>query len=97
MFGKKKEKLEKEQEIEAITTQFEQLSPGQSISYQLKELFGGELATVDLNPEYPDKGKKYRLNLQELVDGKPRGERKRFLDFDEPEKIADWIYTRMVR
>jgi len=94
MFGKKKVKPEEQE----IINQIEQLSPRESLSYQLKELFGGELAIVELNPKYPDKGqRKYRMSLEQLVDGKPSGKRQYLLGNDKPEKIADWLYSKMIR
>jgi len=49
---------------------------------------GGGLADVELNPEYPGKGKKYVLVTDKMVEGKPAGKRGRLQDSDKPEDMA---------
>jgi hypothetical protein len=73
---------------EVIANQIGQLDPGQSLSYRLPETFGGGLAVVELNTEYPGKGKKYVLSTDKIVEGKPAGKRSRIWDSDKPKDIA---------
>lgn len=84
---------------EIIMNQVEQLGPGQSLTYQLgKYLWEGfaAFAIVELNPEYPakGKGKKYILSTDKIVEGKPAGKRARFWDADKPKDIAGWLLER---
>jgi len=98
MFWKKKQTEAKPKAelspVEIIMNQIEQLSPGESLTYRLAETYGGDLAIVVLNPQYPDKGKKYSMYIEDLVDGKPCGKRTRIWDADKPKGIANWISER---
>ncbi|GAI59065.1 unnamed protein product [marine sediment metagenome] len=95
MFWKKKpaagEPKAKEPSPKEVITQIEQLTLGQALSYRLLETYGGGLAVIELNPQYPKKGRKYILSLEELVDGKPAGKRHRLWDSDKPKDLAGWI------
>lgn len=77
-----------------VTGQIEQLGPGQSISYQLSEYYGGDLTIVELNPDYLRKGRGYILSTQKTVDGKPVGKISRFWESNKPQDIAGWIVDR---
>lgn len=90
----KPRKVKKLSPKEIITSLIEQLQPGQSLSYRLAQVYGGELAIVELNPRYPEKGKKYTMTTEALVDGKPGGKRTRLWDADKPKHIASWIVDR---
>lgn len=96
MFWKKKQTEAKEPSpVEIIMNQIEQLSPGESLTYRVGETFGGDLAIVDLNPQYPDKGeKKYRMSTEKLVDGKPSGKRKPLWYYDNSKMLASWFIER---
>ena len=72
----------------------EQLSAGESVSYRLPEVYGGQVAVVDFSTEFPWRGSKYRLSIQALIDGKPAGEKERVLESDEPKDIAAWLSKR---
>jgi len=91
---KKPQKVKKLSPREIITSLIEQLQPGQSISYRLAKVYGGDLAVVELNPRYPEKGKKYSMSSEPLVDGKPSGKRTRLWYADKPSHIASWIIDR---
>jgi len=90
----KPKKVKKLSPREIIGNQIEQLGLGQSLSYRLPETYGGGLAVVELNPEYPGKGKKYVLKTDKIVEGKPAGKRSRLWDSDKPKDIAGWILDR---
>ena len=100
MFWKKKPaagepKAKEPSPKEIITNQIEQLTLGQALSYRLPETYGGGLAVIELNPQYPKKGqKKYILSLEELVNGKPTGKRRRFVDSTKPKELAGWLLDR---
>jgi len=97
MFWKKKAaepKVKKLSPKEIMVNQVEQLAPGQALSYRLPETYGGGLVIVELNPQYPSKGKKYELSTEKLVDGKPAGERRHLFDYDKPKDIVSWILER---
>ncbi len=101
MFGKKKQdeakpKGGKLSPKDIIANQIEQLGAGQSLSYRLPEAFGGYLMVVELNPDYPAKGKgqKYIVSRDEIVEGKPAGERTLLFDENKPKEIAGAILDR---
>lgn len=98
MFWKRKKTEEaREKKLspkEVITNEIEQLTPGQARSYSLTETFGGGLVVVELNPRYPEEGKKYIVSTEELVDNKPSGKRRRLFDSNKPKDVASWILDR---
>lgn len=79
---------------EIIINRIEELGPGQTVSYRLPEVYGGGLAVVELNVQYPEKGKRYFLSLEKIVDGKPMGTRSRLWDSNKPKDLAGWILDR---
>jgi len=58
---------------DVITNQIERLGAGQTLRYRVPEEWGGDLVVIELNPQYPKKGRKYMLSTEKLVDGKPAG------------------------
>lgn len=90
----KKEKEKKLTPKDIIGGKIEQLGPGETVSYRLPEVYGGGLAVVELNPQYPEKGKKYVLSLDKIVDGKPAGKRSRLWESNKPKDFAGWIVDR---
>ena len=90
----KPQKAKKLSPKEIMMNQIEQLGAGQSLSYRLPETFGGGLAVVELNPQYPGRGKKYVLSTDAIVEGKPAGKRSRLWDSDKPKDLAGWILER---
>ncbi len=97
MFWKKKTEEPKEKKLspkEIMMNQIEQLVPGQALSYKLPQTFGGGLAVVELNPRYPEKGKKYAMCTEELADNNPTGKRMPIWYSDKPKELATWILDR---
>lgn len=97
MFWGKKSTEPREKKLspkEVIINKIEQLTPGQALCYKLPETYGGGLAVVELNPQYPQKGKRYVMSTEELVDNKPSGKRRRLWDSDKPKDLAAWIIDR---
>ena len=90
----KPQKVKKLSPGEIIANLIEQLQPGQSLSYRLAKIYGGDLAVVELNPRYPQRGKKYSMSTEALLDGKPSGKRTRLWYSDRPSHIANWIIDR---
>lgn len=113
MFGKKKEtgvkpqeaKTEGQQPVKAkklspkdeIIQNIEQLHPGESLIYQLHEMWGAEVkddvAIIEVNPQHPLKGMKYRVNFDKLVDGKLAGTRTFFSESNKPKDLASWVLS----
>ena len=79
---------------EIMIKQFEEVTPGQVIKFQLGEIYGSDLVTVELNPRYPDKGRKYSVGLGKIVDGQPVGKANRLWDSNKPKDIASWLLDR---
>jgi len=97
MFWRKKSEEPREKKIspkEAIINKIEQLTPGQALRYKLPETYGGGLAVIELNPQYPQKGKRYFMSTEELIDNKPSGKKRRLWDSDKPKELAAWIIDR---
>lgn len=96
---KKKTALHKAKKLRQreIISHIEQLSTGESVSYRLPEVYGGQVAVVEFNTEYPWRGSKYGLSIQTLVDGKLVGEKERVLESDEAKDIAAWLSKRRGR
>ena len=90
----KPEKVKKLSPKDIIVSKIEQLGSGESVSYQLGEVYGNGLAVVELNPQYPEKGKRYFLSLEKIVDGKPEGKRGHLWDSNKPKELASWILER---
>ena len=100
MFWKKKKETDapkKEKQLsprEIIVRRVEALESGQSISYQVLEIYGGGLGIIELNPDFPEKGKKYYVYREGLVDGKSDGKRRLLVDTSKPKDIAGWVVDR---
>jgi len=90
----KPQKVKKLSPKDIIASKIEQLGPGESVGYRLAEVYGDGLAVVELNPQYPEMGKKYFLSLEEIVDGKPEGKRSRLSSSNKPKELASWILER---
>lgn len=109
MFGRKKEpevgkskvkQLHPRQIVEnRITEEVEKLAPGETLIYKLPELFWSGYAAfliVELNPSYPEKGKKYLLSTDKIVDGKPAGQKSNAGDSNKARDAAEWIAAREI-
>ena len=97
LFWTKKKKAHKTKMLtqREITSHIEALSPGESVSYRLTEAYGGQVAVVEFNTEYPwRRDGKYLLNVQTLIDGKPTGGKEQVLESDEAKEIAAWLSER---
>lgn len=99
MFGKKKpeEKKElspKEVKINQVAAQVEQLSPEGSLVYKLPEFYWAGFAGFCIVEQNPDKGKKYVMSTDRIVDGKPAGRKSRVWASDKPKDVAGWIVDK---
>jgi len=77
-----------------MASKIEQLSAKETLKYKLPEVYGGELAVVEMNPQYPQKGRKYMLGTERVLDGKPTGKIIHIWTTDQPRDIAKWIVER---
>ena len=78
---------------EEIITQMEQLQNGRSLTFRFPPVFGGGMALIGLNPQYPDNGgKKYVLKLgkDEVIAEKASP----ILTSDKPKPLPKWITER---
>jgi hypothetical protein len=80
---------------DTIRQKIEQLTAGEVLRYKFPETFGGNLAVIELNPRYPQKGHKYILSTEKLVGGKPAGKKSQLFDSNNPSGLASWIMERM--
>lgn len=100
MFGKKKNEPEpspRDAAMNRFALEVEQLTQGQSLIYKLPEFYWSGFAAflmVDLNPSYPQKGRKYIMSTDGIADGKPAGLKKRLSDSNKPKDVADWVVQR---
>lgn len=103
MFGKKKAAVEekpkaevkpKEKKLspkEIMLKEVEVLTAEQTLSFKLPEPRGGGFLHIQLNPEYPTKGKKFLLYREDVKGGQPTGKKIHFLDFDKTERLANYL------
>ncbi len=102
MFGKKKQEETKEKVLSPrqllenkIIAEVEGMAPGAPIIYELPEFYiYARYLIVELNPDFPGKGKKYLMWADKMVDGKPEGKRMTQGSTNNPKAIADWIAQR---
>ncbi len=103
MFRRKKEDQTKVKEPSArdilkvkITQEVEALAQGQAVIYELPEFYTfARFLGVELNPAFPQKGKKYLTFAQQIVDGKPT--EKRYMgSINKASDYADWVSERDV-
>ncbi len=102
MFGKKKEVKVKETShrdllLDRIASEVEQLTQGQSLIYKLPEFYWSGFAAflvAEPNPTYPQKGKKFTMHTDRIVDGKPAGNKGTIWQSDKPREIAQWMADR---
>ena len=80
--------------LDIMSNDIEQLGPGEYRVYRLLGASGLGLAVIELNPEYPVKGKKYSIKTERLVDDRPSGRRTKMWDSDKPRDIAKWIIEK---
>jgi|GEM_PF-690097 len=104
-FGKKEKKTgeQKPEEVrrigpkETMINQIEQLPKGERLVYKLSEIYWtglGGFAIVELNPQYPGKGKKYVVSTDKIEDGKPSGRAARLWETNKAKDAAEWILDK---
>jgi hypothetical protein len=80
----------------ALADRIDQITPGHLLRYKIPEpeTWGGDFITVELNPQYPQKGRKYILSIESAVSGMPGGEKTIIYDSDQSIEIANSIHDR---
>ena len=109
MFWKRKEgkegtKAAKLSPNEILANQIDQqLTPGQTLRFKIKipetsELgprkFEAGFINVELNPQYPQKGKKYVFSAENMVNGMPGGKRTIMYETDKSIELATSVLDR---
>ncbi len=102
MFGKKKKEEPKEKKLSPqkileakIISEIESMTPGFPVIYQLSENYRyARFLIIELNPTYPEKGRKYLLSSDEMVDDKPAGKRTLITTSNKASDGANWIASR---
>lgn len=80
---------------EVLAKQIEQLIPGQILRYKIvRETWGADFIAVELNPQYPQKGKKYILSTGNIVQGMPGGKKSIMYESDNSLEIATSVLDR---
>lgn len=80
---------------EVLANQIEQqLTMGQTLRYKIPETSGGGFITVELNPQYPQKGRKYILSMENMVNGMPGGKKTILYDSDNSIDLATSVLDR---
>lgn len=72
-----------------IMQQMEQLTEGQTLKFKIPQTFGGGMAVIELNQNYPKNGKKYSLKLGKDENVTP------YFDSDKSKDLAKWVADRM--
>ena len=106
MFWKRKEgkegkeaakpKAKKLSPNEVLANKIEQLTPGQNLRYKIPQpqTWGGDFITVELNPQYPQKGRKYILSIEKTVQGMPGGNKTIMYESDKSIELATSVLER---
>jgi hypothetical protein len=102
MFGKKKieqSKITSERDLirAAIKKEVENLVPGQTLIYRLPEFYWNDFAAflmVEINPTFPQKGKKYSMSRDGIVNGQPAGKKQYSGNTNNPNDYVDWVQRR---
>jgi hypothetical protein len=72
-----------------IMQQVEQLNDGRGLRFKIPQTFGGGMAVIELNQNYPKNGgKKYLLKLGKDENVTP------YSDSDKPKDLAKWVADR---
>ncbi len=78
---------------EEIIKQVEQFQDGQHLTFRFPPVFGGGIAIIGVNPQFPDKrGKKFVLKLGK--DEVLAEQATPILTSDKPKPLAKWITER---
>jgi len=73
-----------------IIKRTEQLKEGEALKFNIPATFGGGVAIIELNQNYPkNEGKKYLLKLGKDENVSP------YFDSDKPKDLAKWVADRM--
>jgi hypothetical protein len=73
-----------------IIKRMEQLKEGEAMKFNIPVTFGGGIAVIELNQNYPKSGgKKYLLKLGKDENVSP------YSDSDKPKDLAKWVADRM--
>ena len=92
-FGKKGGKSFKDILLEDV----EKLAPGQAVTREMHPTYGGGMVIVELNPEYPNKGKKYVMSTQGSEVGGAAGKagaKVKFWESNKAKELAGWLAGR---
>jgi hypothetical protein len=78
-----------------IMDEVETITKGQTITYQLPKYYSfARFLGVELNPTFPQKGKKYLMFTDEMTDGKPAGKRSYIDSTNKASDYADWVASK---
>jgi hypothetical protein len=91
-----KPKAKKLSRTEILTNEVEQLTLGQEIGYLIPSPYGDRVYFVKYNPDYPDKGKKYSMSTDNIVNGKLTGNRMPGWNTNSPKDVAKWILSNLL-
>ena len=79
---------------EEIIEQMKQFKEGHALKFIIPEIFGGGVAIIGLNPDYPGQAeKKYLLKLGD--DEKRAVEANPYWATDKPKDLAKWVADRL--
>jgi hypothetical protein len=81
---------------EILAGKIEQLTAGKTLSYKIAEpeAWGCNFISVELNSQYPQKGKKYLFSREKMANGMPDGNKCNIYDSDDAMQIANSIIER---
>ena len=79
---------------ETVASQISQLGDYTALNYLCTGYSESFLIVVELNPEYPGKGKKYIVNFDDIADCRPAGNRLYIAQSNRPKQIARWLLGR---
>jgi len=91
-----KPKAKKLSRTQIITNEIEELTLGQEIGYFIPSSYGDRVYFVKYNPNYPDKGKKYAMSTDNVVNNKLTGNRMPGWNTNSAKDVAKWILSNLL-
>jgi hypothetical protein len=77
-----------------IVNKIEEMIPGEILRYKIPATWGGSFIAIQRNSQYPQRGRRYILSIEDGIGGIPGGQNTVMYDSDEPLILASSIIDR---
>ncbi|MFH0845766.1 MAG: hypothetical protein V1930_09825 [Pseudomonadota bacterium] len=82
---------------EQMKKRIEDLTSGNSLIWKLPKIYWsglGYFAIIELNDQYPKKGRKYTVSTDAMVEEKPAGQKIFRWDSNSPKDLIKWVIDK---